>query len=47
MSWEQEDFNELRWVRQALEEQNTLLANQNKLLAEIANALNRIYGGMG
>lgn len=41
-----EDSTELRWVRQALEEQNILLANQNKVLSEIANALNRIYGGL-
>ena len=40
------DSNELRWIRQALEERNELIENQNKLLAIIANKLDTISGGM-
>lgn len=40
------DSNELRWIRQALEERNELIENQNKLLAVIADRLNDIHGGM-
>lgn len=46
MSLDRDDSDELRWIRQALEEHNTLIANQNKLLTEIVNKLDKIYMGL-
>lgn len=40
----QDDSNELRWIRQALEERNTLLKEQNNILKNIEKSLDNIYG---